>query len=46
MINVLKAAFIAAGRAIQYISSMMREKLDTNAVKQPPELFLISTLLF
>jgi hypothetical protein len=38
--KVLKAAFIAAGRAIQAISSMMREKAGSNALKQPALLFL------
>ena len=32
---------ITAGRANQYISSIMREKLLTKAVKQPALLFLI-----
>ena len=42
MMNVPKAASIDAGRAIQANRSMIREKLLTNAVKQPePELFLI-----
>ena len=36
--NVLKVAFIIAGRAIQTISSMMRENDETNAVKHPDEL--------
>ena len=33
--------FHAIGRAIQIMSSMMREKAETNAVKQPELLFLI-----
>ena len=43
--NVLKVAFIIAGRAIQTMSSMMREKDETNAVKHPELLFLILTPL-
>ena len=41
MMMVPKAESISAGRAIQANSSMMREKLLTNAVKQPELLFLI-----
>jgi hypothetical protein len=33
--NVLKVAFIIAGRAIHTMSSMMREKLEMKAVKHP-----------
>ena len=33
--NVLKVAFIIAGRAIQTISNMMRENDETKAVKHP-----------
>ena len=44
--NPAKAAFHATGRLIQNISNMMREKLDTKAVKQPELLDLISILLF
>ena len=40
--NVLKARFIATGREIQYINSIMREKAGSKALKQPALLFLIS----
>ena len=39
--NELKVAFIITGRAIQIMSSMMREKPDTKAVKHPELLDLI-----
>ena len=39
--NVLKVAFIITGRAIQTISSMMRENDETKAVKHPELLDLI-----
>jgi hypothetical protein len=35
MMNVLKVRFIIAGRAIHTMSSMMREKDETKAVKHP-----------
>ena len=35
MMNVLKVAFISAGRAIHANSSMMRENDETTAVKHP-----------
>ena len=33
--NELKVAFIIAGRVIQTMSNMMREKPETKAVKHP-----------
>jgi hypothetical protein len=42
---VLNVAFHANGREIQKINNAMRENIATKAVKQPPELFRISTLL-
>jgi hypothetical protein len=44
-IAVLNVAFHATGREIHIVSNAMRENKDTNAVKQPPVLFLISILL-
>ena len=43
--NELKMAFIITGRAIQTMSSMIREKPETTAVKHPELLFLILTPL-
>jgi hypothetical protein len=44
-IAVLNVAFHATGREIHIVNNAMRENNDTNAVKQPPELLRISTLL-
>jgi hypothetical protein len=44
-IAVLNVAFHAAGREIHIVNNTMRENNATNAVKQPPDLFRISTLL-
>jgi hypothetical protein len=41
MMNELKVAFIITGRAIQTMSSMMRENPETKAVKHPEFLDLI-----
>ena len=44
--NVLKVAFIIAGRAIQTHSSMMRENVETRAVKHPDELLVLIVIPF
>jgi hypothetical protein len=45
MMNELKVASIITGRAIQTMSSMMREKPETKAVKHP-ELFDLILIAF
>jgi hypothetical protein len=44
--NVLKVAFIAAGRAIQTNNSMIRENDETKAVKHPEELLVLILIPF